>query len=222
MSGQAPFSWRAGAGWLVLSGSAHPLSEIRALALSRCNPGADVACIAQTDVMGDALMDDLAELGAPAGYHIDLAEVDNNLLYERIASAGLIVLAARCTDSLRRALSQMAVHALKQALAGGALLLCEGAAAELFGERRLSAADGLTRGLNFVHGAVILPTSAGHNVQATRWLQSQLSEVAVIRLQPGSALALGPGGQMETWGNRDITIRISALQPQELARAGAG
>lgn len=222
MAGQAPFGWRGGEGWLILSGGAHHLSEIRAMALSRCNPGADIACIAQTDEMGDALMDDLAELGAPTGYHIDLAEQDNNHLYERITSAGMIVIAAHCADALRLALRQTAVHFLKQALAGGTLILCEGAAAGLFGERRLSAADGLMRGLNFVQGAVILPAGAGSSDRAARQAQSALSEVAVIGLARGSALALGPGGQLETWGSHDVTIRLGALQPQDLARAEAG
>ncbi len=222
MSVAAPFGWRDGEGWLILSGGAHHLGEIRAQALSRCNPGADIACISQADDMGDAVMDDLAELGAPTGYHIDLAEPDNNLIYERITSAGLIVIEAHCGDSLRRALSQTAVHALKQAHAGGALILCEGAAASLFGEHRWSAADGLMRGLNFVSGAVILPGGDDSSDQATRLVQSALPEVAVIGLARGSALALGPGGQLETWGNRDITIRLGALQPLELARAEAG
>lgn len=221
MTGQAPFGWRDGEGWLILSGGAHPLSEIRALALSRCNPFADVACIAQTDSIGDALLDDLAELGAPSGYHIDLAEQDNNELYERITSAGMIVIAAQCADSLRRALRQTAVHALKQALSGGVLILCEGAAAGLFGEQRWSAPDGLTRGLNFVQGAVILPAGAESSDQVAQVVRSERPEVAAIRLARGSALALGPGGQLETWGDHDITIRLGALQPQELARAEA-
>ncbi|MCY4464897.1 MAG: hypothetical protein OXE46_05115 [Chloroflexi bacterium] len=222
MTGQVPFGWRQAEGWLILSGGAHYLSEIRAMALSRCNPGADIACISQADAMGDALMDDLAELGAPTGYHIDLAEHDNNQIYERITSAGMIVIEAHCADSLRLALSQTAVHALKQALSGGTLILCEGAAAGLFGAHRLSAEDGLMRGLNFVQGAVILPADADSSDYAARLVQGALPEVAVIGLARGSALALGPGGQLETWGNRDVTIRLGALQPQESARAEAG
>ncbi|MCY4147388.1 MAG: hypothetical protein OXE95_10270 [Chloroflexi bacterium] len=222
MSGQTPFSWRDGEGWLVLSGGAHPLSEIRARALSRCDPFADIACIAQTDEMGDALMDDLADLGAPTGYHIDLTEPDNNQLYARITSAGLIVIAADCADSLRSALRQTAVHALKRALAGGTLLLCEGAAAGLFGEHRWTAGDGLTRGLNFVSGAVILPAGDESSDYAAWQAQSSLQEVACISLARGSALALGPDRNLETWGERDVTIRLSALQPPGLARAEAG
>ena len=222
MTGLAPFSWRSGEGWLVLSGGAHPMSEIRAMALSRCNSGADIACITQADEVGDAVMDDLAELGAPTGYHIDLAEPDNNLIYEQITSAGLIVIAAHCADSLRSALRQTAVHALKHAFSSGTLLLCEGAAASLFGEQRWSAADGVMRGLNFVSGAVIVPAGADSGDHVARLVQNALPELAVIGLASGSALALGPGGQLETWGSHDVTVRLGALQPLEVARAEAG
>ena len=211
MTGQAPFSWRQGEGWLVLSGGAHHLSEIRAMALSRCNPGTDIACISQADDLGDAVMDDLAELGAPTGYHIDLAESDNNLLYERITSAGLIIITAGCADWLRGALRQTAVHALKEAFSSGTLLLCEGAAAELFAEHRVLE-NGWGRGLNFVQGAAILSSATGSIELPARLLQRALPDMAVIILARGSALALGPGGQLETWGDRDITIRIGARQ----------
>ncbi len=212
MNGQVPFRWSETQGWLALSGGAHPLSEVRARALSRCGAGAIIAYISLAEDLGDALMDDLAELGGPTGYLVDLDEQDNNEIYERISSAGMIVIEANCSEELRRALTQTAVHALKQALAGGAIVLCEGAAASLFGERRLSASGNLLRGLDFVQGAVILSPADASTDEAARRVQEALPDLAVIGLAPGAALALGPGQQLETWGRQDVTIRLGAFE----------
>ena len=218
MNGRVPFGWADSPGWLALSGGAHPLSEIRAAALSRCGAGATIAYISQMDDMGDALMDDLAELGAPSGYLVDLDELDNNEIYERVSSAGLIVIEGDCAETLRRALTTTVAQALRQALAGGAVLLCEGAAASLFGERRLSSAGNLLRGLDFVQGAVILSPADADIDTAARLVSEAQCQLAVISLQPGAALALGPAQQIEAWGSRDVTIRLSAL---DTAMAGA-
>ena len=218
MTGQAPFRWRESAGWLALSGGARPLGEIRATALSRCAAGASIAYISLAEDMGDDLMDDLAELGAPSGYLVDLDELDNNEIYERVSSAGMIVIEGSCAETLRRALTQTVAQAVKQALAGGAIVLCEGAAACLFGERRLTAAGNLLRGLDFVQGAVILSPANSPIDAAARLVQEARPDFAVIGLTPGAALALGPAQQIEAWGSRDVTIRLSAL---DTAMAGA-
>ena len=69
-----PIRWPESNGWLALSGSPGPRSDIRAQALSRANANGVIACISLADDLGDDLMDDLADLGAPTGYLVDLQE----------------------------------------------------------------------------------------------------------------------------------------------------
>ena len=131
----APFNWRSANGWIVLSGHADYLSEIRARALSRAIAGGAIAYISLADDMGDALMDDMAELGATTGYLVDLEENDNNEVYERLSTAAMIVLQADgAADLLMQLLRRTAVHALKEALNRGGLILFEGDAAAVAGE----------------------------------------------------------------------------------------
>ena len=70
------------------------LGEIRARALSRYDGSSDIAYISLAADLGDALMDDMAELGAPSGYLVDMDDGDNNEIYERLSAAGMIVIEA--------------------------------------------------------------------------------------------------------------------------------
>ena len=94
MSEQAPLQWLPSNGWIVLSGRADALSEIRAQALSRHNASGAIAYISLADDLGDELMDDMAELGAASGYLVDLEEQDNNEIYERLSVAAMVVIDA--------------------------------------------------------------------------------------------------------------------------------
>ena len=213
MPDQAPFSWIDSPGWIVLSGPSDPLSDIRAQALSRFNAGGVVAYISLADDLGDALMDDMAELGAPTGYLVDLEEQDNNETYDRLIHAGIIVVdAAEQADRLLRLMRQTAVHALKDALSHGALILFEGAAASLAGERFLAANGEVRSGLKFLSNVLVVPNQSSiasytdsHKARLT------LPETVFIGLPRGAALVLGPDGQIETWGDGDVTISLGDL-----------
>lgn len=208
MSTAKPFSWIDSNGWLVLSGKPDALGENRARALSRCDGASDIAYISLAPDLGDALMDDMAELGAPSGYLVDLEECDNNEIYERLSGAGMIVIeAARNVEALGSLISHTVISALKSALERGALILFEGAAASIAGERRLNAQGEWTAGLNFIQNALISP-NAGCDVQDAM-LRAEYGaplDVPVMILEPGAALALGPARQIEIWGDGEVTI----------------
>ena len=206
-----PFTWLDSNGWLVLSGPPDALSEIRAQALNRYDGGGALAYISLAHDLGDALMDDLAELGAPAGYLVDLDDLDNNEIYERLSAAGMIAIQAyRHPDRLHKLMSHTVTSALKSALKRGALILFEGAAASLAGQYRMTAAGELTAGLNFV-GNALIATIADNDTETTltRNIHRQLPDVLLMGLARGSALALGPTRQIETWGEGDVTITLN-------------
>ncbi len=209
----APFSWQEASGWLVLSGSNDSLSEIRARALGRCDASGAIAYISFAGDLGDALMDDMAELGATSGYLVDLEEGDNNEIYERLNSAAMIVIeAVGAGDELCRLIRRTAVHAMKDALNRGSLILLEGAAAACAGEFMLDAAGRTVAGLGFVRNALIAADTRDLSENATlRAVRPQMPDAAFIGLAPGAALALGPDRAIETWGERQVSVSLGNL-----------
>lgn len=210
MSDLAPLKWLPSNGWIVLSGRADPLSEIRAQALSRQNASGAIAYISLADDLGDALMDDMAELGAASGYLVNLEEQDNNEIYERLSGAAMIVVdAADQGDRLIRLLRRTAIHALKEALNCGALLFFEGEAAATAGEFILTRDDRIESGLNLLQNALVatdIGSLAGDD--ALRAARDELPDAIFLGLATGAALALGPEGQIETWGERQVAISL--------------
>jgi hypothetical protein len=207
----SPFTWLDSNGWLVLSGPADALSDIRAQALSRYAGAGALAYISLAPDLGDALIDDMADLGAPAGYLIELEDQDNNEIYERLSNASMIVVEAnRDLDALQSLMSHTVASALKAALEHGALILLEGAAASLAGQHRLSASGDLTTGLHFV-GNALIATFIDNAAQTTltRKIHRQLPDISILGLARGSALALGPNHQLETWGDAEVTITLN-------------
>lgn len=205
-----PFRWLDSNGWLVLSGKPDALGEIRARALSRYDGSSAIAYISLAADLGDALMDDMAELGAPSGYLVDLGDNDNNEIYERLSAAGMIVIEAdRNAEALGSLISQTVISALKTALERGALILFEGVAASIAGSRRMNAQGEWTAGLNFIQNALI-SSSADCDAQEAllRAEHGAPLDVPVMVLAPGAALALGPARQIETWGDGEVTISL--------------
>ena len=206
----APFTWLDSNGWIVVSGPPDALSEIRAQALSRYDGAGALAYISLAPDLGDALMDDMAELGAPAGYLVDLEDPDNNEIYQRLSAAGIIVIeTCRHPDRLHKLMSHTVTSALKSALEHGALVLFEGAAASLAGQHRMTDAGELTVGLNFVSNALITTIADGADqTRLTRDIHRQLPDSSILGLVRGAALALGPARQLETWGEGEVTISL--------------
>lgn len=217
MPAAPPFSWLATSGWLALSGSADALSEIRARALSRCDASGAIAYISFADDQGDSLMEDMAELGAHSGYLVDLDEADNNEIYERLSNAGMIVIEAPAwRRDLPRLLRRTAVHAMREALQGGALILLEGAAASAVGEFALDMCGQVGAGLGLAGNALVHAEGLDNDDAVLLGaLRRRMPEATFVTLPPGSALVLGPGGVIETWGERQVSISLGTLAMSE-------
>lgn len=211
MSDSSPLKWLPSRGWIVLSGRADALSEIRAQALSRHNAGGAIAYISLAEDLGDDLMDDMAELGAASGYLVDLEAHDNNEIYERLSAAAMIVVdAAGQGDRLLRLLRRTAIHALKEALNRGGLLFFEGAAAALVGEFILAADNRIASGLSLLQNALVATEVSSIAGDEALWAaRSELPDAIFVGLASGSALALGPDGRIETWGERQVAISLA-------------
>ncbi|MBL8144886.1 MAG: hypothetical protein JNL34_00760 [Anaerolineae bacterium] len=201
------FRWRDGRGWLVLAGAAH--DEIRGHALSRSAADGAVAVITLPAADAEHTLDDLADLGAPAGYIVDvIAEPDEDILL-KIGEAGVVVISASGEpDEVRSALAGAAVQALDQAFQNGAVILAEGAAAQSMGAWLLG--DGFTPdGFAWLEDAVIEigPPPVGGDALAV--LESHPEGLAMA-LADDAAVAFGPDGQVELWGSRRVAVTLGA------------
>jgi len=212
MENRIPFSWLESNGWLVLSGSADALSEIRAQALSRVNADGAVAYVSLADDMGDSLMDDMSDLGAPTGYIVDIENDDNNSIYERLQGAGMIVIEPDDDiERLNKLMSQTVIRGIKDALEAGALVLFEGVAASLAGEHIVRQSGVVAKGLKFVTNTYISPdTSSILETSNAEKVFIAYPETVFIGVQRGSALVLGPQGHIETWGDKKVTISLGS------------
>lgn len=205
-------NWLDNNGWIVLSGGADALSEIRAMALSRAISDGGVAYISFADDAGDFLLEDMSDLGAPAGYIVDLVNDDNNSIYEQIMSAGVIVIEpGRSINTLHSAITQTVKRALRAALEHRALILLEGMAASVFGELFIGDDGILKEGVKWVENTFIMPgvTSFVESPDAQKALAYK-ADMVFIGIGLGSALVLGPEGEMETWGDNQVTITLGS------------
>jgi hypothetical protein len=210
MPRQAVFQWLEGRGWLVLSGGADPGGELRGQALARSAADGGVACMALSGdpTAADQLLDDVTDLGAPSGYIVDVATEDDETVRSKLAEAGVIILATDGTaEDVRSALLGAAISGIQTAYENGAVVLVEGACAMAFGGFIVREAAGLGAGLGWLQEALVLPEVESAAVAAKPLLAEQPSSVAV-GIGVGSALALGPDGQVETWGRRQVTVAL--------------
>ena len=203
MPSQSVFHWLDGRGWLIFSGGAD--DEIRALALGRAAADGGVACVSLSDDP-DVLLDDIADLGAPSGYVVDIFGDDDLTLREKLAQAGMVVVTGGETPSdVRGALYGVALEGIQAAFANGAVILLEGISAMAFGSWMIG--EEVESGLEWLNGAAIFTGINNAAVPAKPIFSEQPNAIAVA-IMPGSALALGPDGQIETWGTREVTIAL--------------
>ncbi len=199
--------WIDGRGWIILSGGAD--DDVRAMAINRSSADGGIAVIA-LDGSGDDLNDDIGDLGAPSSYEVDVFTEDDESVENKIGEASVVLVSsAASADGARSALRGAAITGMLHAYQNGAVILLEGETAAAFGSWIISAAEGL----EWVEGAVILIGIQDAAARAKLILDAQPTAVA-LAIESGSALALGPDGQIEPWGNNQVTIALgSAFKP---------
>lgn len=200
------FTWRDGAGWLVLSGGNEPTSAIRALSLERMAADGAVACVSFGNPNDDSILDDLQDLGAPAGYLVDVLAEDDETIRKQLGDAAMVVISwDGDAEALRSNLAGAAIEGLEAAYAQGALILAEGQAASVFGAHL----DEDKPGFGWLEHGYIVPglESAAASAEVRRIVIAQ-PQVIVVGPLVGAAMALGGMGTLETWGSRQVTIAL--------------
>lgn len=211
--------WRDGRGWLVLAGSSAQLDdredvdfEVQAQALTRIAFGEPIAYIWAA---GDADAADrhlalLDEMGAPTGYLVDVVTEDDATIRAQLNEAGMIILGdGGAAETLRAALPGAALEGMQAAYARGAVILGIGAGAAALGSFVEGAA-----GLGWIENAIVMPNyELPERTAALHRLLTAHPSAYGIGIGSRSALALGADGQVEVWGERQVTILLgSALR----------
>lgn len=154
--------------------------------------------------------------GGPHGVVLSVLDRDDALrpeIQEIVSAAGLIYLADG--DPLRLAQvmrGSATLEGMAQAFASGAVVVGEGGSAAAFGAWVVSEtapSDGQD-GLGWVQDSVIVPRFGG--AARAPALQDALrvrAGLVGIGLPPATALALGPAGEVETWGEGEVTVVVA-------------
>jgi hypothetical protein len=206
MSGQEQVFRRIpGEGWLVLAGSNPELggetADLMERLLERLDLARPVAAIAAPDCDPDELnelLESLEEwLGVEAGY----LELDTDLETEGWEESGLLVLEGDDPELWVEALQDEHRQRLRRALEQGGLILAIGGVAAAFGSQCLSSVrpDSLVPALEWISESVIvLEPEDAHGAAVGAWIQ-QAERRLVLRLEPGSILAIGPDDKVARW-----------------------
>ncbi|KXK50506.1 MAG: hypothetical protein IT298_15940 [Chloroflexi bacterium] len=212
MTEPVALEWISGDGWLVLAEpDDDPSGALRASALHKLGVNRGFAFLGLNETTGDAEMADMEDLGAPTGYLINVVTEDDDTIISNLRDVGLIMLdpsadPRRMLDALIGATSL----AMRDAYLRGAVIYAEGPCASLFGACWRSAGGGLHEGLGWITDAQLLfgiGDQAALRAAARPTFETRPRTVA-LGVPSGSALALGPSGQIEVWGPRPISVTL--------------
>lgn len=204
------FRWPDGRGWIVLSGGADPGGEVRAMAIGRAAADGGVACVTAGAGAESAehALEDLKDLGAPSGYLVDVMSEDDATITAKLADAGFILIeAGESAADVKSALMGAAIEGIQAAYENGAVLLVEGMSAQVFGDWIVKPNGQLAAGLEWLQGGLIAPGITRVAEWAREVLLSQPLAYAA-GIGAGSALALGPDGQIEIWGKGEVSVAL--------------
>lgn len=204
--------WLDGRGWLVLSGGHDTGSEIRAQAIGRISAdgGAAYITLGSASTFGEQALADMDDLGAPTGYLVDVLSEDDDTLRQKLAEASLVVIEEGATPGeLRSALLGAANEGILRAYENGAVILAEGSAAGVFGMWLMLESQKILSGLGWLENSFIMPgVKSVSDSQTGQAALKAYPEAVSLGIGFGSALVLGPDGEVETWGNKQIIVTL--------------
>jgi len=216
MTQQSIFRWQDGRGWLVLAGGSGyaesaAMLDIEAAVLRRTVSQGPLAYIwSASDIeAGDRYLDHVENLGGRTGYLVDVIREDDDTLTEQLKDAGIIILGdGERVSQLRNGLQGSVQDAMLDAYQRGATIYGHGPAATFLAAWTALPDDGVKPGLGWIEDSLIM-----HDYSATRreLMQTILGELPAtygVGIGSTSALALGPEGEVELWGEEQVTILL--------------
>jgi hypothetical protein len=214
MTRNSVFRWPTGRGWLILSGGNDSSSAVRAQAINHIDADGNVVYIAfgQDYPAAEQALSDMESLGAPSGYLLDVLAEDDETLRLRLAEASMIVLVdgvAIDAYAIRSGLMGAAHMGMQQAFGQGAVILAEGEAAQVFGQWSLNPERKLVSALEWLENTIVVTgTDSVAEAPGVRTTLYDQPEAVALGIAVGSALAFGPNGELQPWGEQKINVAL--------------
>lgn len=227
MPQQGPLRWLDGEGWLVLLGGGDwrrgETDQVDAQLLSVANLDRPMVVLIAEGSRAEAeqILDHYTLLGGPGGEAFSLAELtrmqlETTQFITLIQEAGILYLGGQHLLPLVNNLHNS--QALRYIVEGystyqGLTLIGAGAGAAALGHWAFTAQPPHQQamGLGFVMSAVVVPHFKGTENSPILRALPQIGEALLgLGVPDGTALALGPQGQVETWGEGTVTAVLSA------------
>ena len=223
MTQAGPLSWLSGEGWIVLIGGEgaeqEESGEIDVSLLAHADfayPIAYLPTASGSTSQGEALLEDYFDLGGPRGDIVPLfdpADAGRAANHQLLIEAGLIYIGDGDVWPLVRALSESLAHqGMVESFLQGGLIVGVGAGAMALGTWIVGHGEQapLEPGLGWLQDAIVVPQFMGAAEMPS--LQAALRQVpgtVGLGIPKGTALALGPAGQVETWGAGEVTVVVA-------------
>jgi cyanophycinase len=224
MTQAGPLRWRTGNGWLVLVGGAsdawrttEAIDRNAIEAMSDETPIVFVPAAGGPPDTGQSFLERYTALSAPPGYVVpivDKASASDPANVRRLAQAGLIYLAGGQAQKLIDAiLGTPSLDAIAAAFASGAVIvgMCAGAIA--LAEWGVSSDEvaGLVKGWDWLPNTIVAPHyTAPQNSEALRGALLAHPDRLGLGIPDDTALALGPDGEVQTWGRGQIGVTLGS------------
>jgi hypothetical protein len=195
-----------GSGWLVLLGSNPELggetSDFMERLLERLDLSRPLTAIAAVDADAEQVNELLESFEEWLGVEAGVLELDTDLEEAGWEESGMLLLEGDDPELWVEALRGEGERRLRAAVDHGSLILAVGGAACAFGAQLLSTVrpGALVPALNWMpESIVVLDPEDAHGEVLRSWIQAEARRL-VLRLEPGSILAMGPDGVVERWG----------------------
>ena len=212
-------TWRAGAGWLVLIGgtsdqwrATEAIDRAAIGLMDRDRPIAFVPAAACPPDYGESFLATYHRLGAPRGYVVpvqDRASASDPANTELLRRAGLIYFGGGETVQLLETVTGTpALEAVAAAHNAGAVIVGMSAGAIALAELGvpLNLNIGVLQGWGWLPRTIV---SVHHTPERQSELRRALldrPDMLGVGLPEDAAVALGPDGQVHTWGARELTV----------------
>lgn len=224
MTQQGPLIWVDGEGWLVLLGGGDwrrgetDAVDARLLSVINLDRPMVVLCATGPQATAEALLEHYTFLGGPGGEAFVLPDLlQRNTRAARflaaLAEAGVLLLSGPDPRPFVEALRETpALGKIVEAFTTlqGLVLVGIGGGAAVLGAYLLSEDPAPVQGLDFLPNVVIAP--GFERAETAAMLRRQLPRLPGLLglgIPSGTALALGPRGQVETWGSGQVTAVVA-------------
>jgi cyanophycinase-like exopeptidase len=213
--------WRQGSGWLVLiggsSGTWPPTEPIDRAAIERMNSAAPIAFVPAAGCppdYGESFLETYARLGARDGYVVsvrDSASAHDQENARLLQRAGLIYFGGGDTRLLLASMAgSPALDAIVSAYEAGAVVVGMSAGAIALAAYGVSLGAGVLAGWGWLPKTLVSVHHTPARDEALALALRDHPDTVAIALPEHTALAVGPSGEVQHWGEPGITITPGA------------